>query len=167
MNPQITDDVVPALLLLSKLTFLSILDTNINMPGLRRLARTIYDDDRVIDIEIPTACEDYVDSQYLTIVPRTLMLHIRSFLILAMHTKYLLNPRPPLITNPQVCPQLSIAALQRNLAAHAQANPTVMAAGSKEEMIGRLQELLQMRKMDMLVRDMILGFEPDERDDGG
>lgn len=146
MNPQITDDVVPALLLLSKLTFLSILDTNINMPGLRRLARTIYDDDRVIDIEIPTACEDYVDT---------------------MHTKYLLNPRPPLITNPQVCPQLSIAALQRNLAAHAQANPTVMAAGSKEEMIGRLQELLQMRKMDMLVRDMILGFEPDERDDGG
>jgi tetrahydromethanopterin S-methyltransferase subunit B len=80
-----------------------------------------------------------------------------------MHTKYLLNPRPPLITNPGVCDQLSAAALQRNLAAHAQANPAVVATGSKEEMIVRLEALLQMRKMDMLVRDMILGLEPDGR----
>jgi hypothetical protein len=65
INPQITDDAVPALLLLYKLTFLSILDTSINMPGLRRLARTIYDEDRVIDIEIPIVCEQYVDSRHL------------------------------------------------------------------------------------------------------
>jgi hypothetical protein len=68
MNPQITDDAVPALLLLSKLTFLSILDTNINMPGLRRLARTIYDENLVIDIEIPTVCEIYVDSKYFILL---------------------------------------------------------------------------------------------------
>jgi hypothetical protein len=78
-----------------------------------------------------------------------------------MHTKYLLNPRPPLITNPQVCAQLSIAALQRNLASHAQVNPAVLAAGSKEEMVARLESLLERRKMDMLVRDMILGLEGD------
>jgi hypothetical protein len=82
-----------------------------------------------------------------------------------MHTKYLLNPRPPLIANPQVCAQLSTAALQRNLAAHSQANPAISAAGNKEEMITRLESLLEMRKMDMLVRDMILGSEPDGRDD--
>jgi hypothetical protein len=65
LNPLITDDAVPAFLLLHKLTFLSILDTAINMPGLRRLARTIHDEDRVIDIEIPTVCELYVDSKPL------------------------------------------------------------------------------------------------------
>ena len=81
--------------------------------------------------------------------------------ILGMHTKYLLNPCPPLIANPKVCAQLSVAALQRNLAAHAQANPAIMASGSKEEMIARLEVLLEMRKMDMLVRDMILGPDGD------
>jgi hypothetical protein len=81
-----------------------------------------------------------------------------------MHTKYLLNPQPPLIANPKVCAQLSTAALRRNLSAHAQANPVVLATGSKEEMIARLEALLEMRKMDMLVRDMILGSEPDVQD---
>jgi hypothetical protein len=83
-----------------------------------------------------------------------------------VHTKYLLNPRPPLITNPRVCAQLSVAALQRNLAAHARVNPALVVAGGKEEMIVRLEALLEMRKMDMLVRDMILGLEPDERGGG-
>jgi len=83
-----------------------------------------------------------------------------------MHTKYLLNPPPPLITNPAVCGQLSVAALQRNLAAHAQANTAAVTAGSKEEMIGRLETLLEMRKMDMLVRNMILGSECEGDGDG-
>jgi hypothetical protein len=80
-----------------------------------------------------------------------------------MHKRYLLNPCPPLITNPKVCAHLSLAALQRNLTAHAQANPAIMASGSKEEMIARLEALLETRKMDMLVRDMILGS--DDNDD--
>jgi hypothetical protein len=76
-----------------------------------------------------------------------------------MHTKYLLNPLPPLISNPQVCARLSAAALQRNLAAHAAENPSIMATGSKEQMVERLRTLLETRKMDMLVRGMILGSE--------
>jgi hypothetical protein len=81
INPKITDDAVPALLLLYKLTFLSIIDTSINMPGIRRLARTIYDDDRVIDIEIPIVCEQYVDSKHLqpSFFPLTLTPIVPSF----------------------------------------------------------------------------------------
>ncbi|KAG5651416.1 hypothetical protein H0H81_008724 [Sphagnurus paluster] len=138
-NPGITDDAVPPLLLLRKLSFLSILDTGIHMPGLRRLAKTIYDEDRVIDIEIPTACEDYVDGE--------------------IHKKYALDPRPPLITDPAVCRQLSTAALQRNLEAHAEINPAILAVGSKLEMAERLQGILEMRMADILVRDMILGVD--------
>ncbi|KAF5379663.1 hypothetical protein D9615_005779 [Tricholomella constricta] len=138
-NPGINDDAVPALLLLTKLSFLSILDTSIHMPGLRRLARTIYDEDRVIDIEIPTACENYVDPE--------------------MHKMYALDPRPPLITDPDVCAQLSTAALQRNLGAHAAKNSDIIAAGGKVEMVERLRGILEMRRADMLVRDMILGVD--------
>ncbi|GLB44753.1 putative MINDY deubiquitinase [Lyophyllum shimeji] len=139
-NPGIDDDAVPALLLLSKLSFLSILDTSIYMPGLRRLARTIYYEDRIIDIEIPSSCEEYVDD---------------------MHNKYALDPRPPLVTDPEVCALLSAAALQRNLAAHAAINPGIVAAGGKAEMAERLRALLEMRRMDLLVRDMFRGVEDD------
>jgi hypothetical protein len=68
-NPDINDDAIPAILLLSKLSFISILDTNIDMPGIRRLAKTIYDEDRIIDIEIPSACERYIDSQLASPYP--------------------------------------------------------------------------------------------------
>ncbi|KAF9460358.1 hypothetical protein BDZ94DRAFT_1170029, partial [Collybia nuda] len=142
-NPDINDDAIPAILLLSKLSFVSILDTNIGMPGIRRLARTIYEEDRIIDIEIPSVCERYIDH---------------------MHKKYLLYPLPPLIVNPKVCPHLSVAALQRNLAAHAMANSDIMAVGNKAEMAERLKNLLELRKADMLVKDMILGIDPDGED---
>lgn len=62
-NPLIDDNAVPALLLLCKLSYLSIIDTGIGMSGLRVLAGTIHEEDRVIDIEIPTVCEFYIDSE--------------------------------------------------------------------------------------------------------
>ena len=64
-----------------------------------------------------------------------------------------------MITNPDVCAQLSAAALQRNLAAHAVKNPDIIMVGSRVEMIERLRTLLEVRKMDMLVRSMIVGTE--------
>ncbi|KAF8896639.1 hypothetical protein BD779DRAFT_1433731, partial [Infundibulicybe gibba] len=138
-NPNIDDDAIPALLLLSKLSFLSLLDTSVGMVGLRRLARVIFDDGRIIDIEVPSVCEDYVNN---------------------IETKYLIDPLPPLITNPDVCVQLSIAALKRNLAAHAEKNPRILSAGTKAEMIERLYNILKTRRMDLLVRGMVQETEP-------
>ncbi|KAJ7464597.1 hypothetical protein FB451DRAFT_1561839 [Mycena latifolia] len=135
-NPHIDDDAVPAILLLSKLTFLTILDTSIDMPGLRRLAQTIFDDRRVIDIEIPSACDHYIDN---------------------MSAHYLVDPKPPLIDNVAVVPELSAAALKRNLAAHAERNAAVIAGGTKPEMVERLRRILETRQMDLLVREMIQG----------
>ncbi|KAJ7897412.1 hypothetical protein B0H13DRAFT_2337944 [Mycena leptocephala] len=138
-NPHIDDDAVPAILLLSKLSFLTILDTSIDMPGLRQLAQTIYDESRVIDIEIPSPASS------------TSTVH--------MAKNYLLNPVPPLIENPTVVPELSLAALKRNLAAHAACNPAIVAAGTKPELVDRLRTLLETRKADILVREMIQGGE--------
>jgi hypothetical protein len=56
-NRLITDDAAPALVLLGKLRFLSLLGTGLRMPGLRRFA--LYTPARVALI-IPAACEAYL-----------------------------------------------------------------------------------------------------------
>jgi hypothetical protein len=56
-NPRITNDVAPALVLLSKLRFLSLLGTGLHMLGLRRFA--LHTPARVALI-IPVACEAYL-----------------------------------------------------------------------------------------------------------
>ena len=61
-NPNIDNEAVPAIVLLSKLSFLSIFDTSIEMIGLRRLAETIFEDNRAVNVEIPIICEAYIDS---------------------------------------------------------------------------------------------------------
>jgi hypothetical protein len=62
VNPDVTSESVPAMLLLENLEFLSFLDTGVDMVGLRLIAKTIYEESRTIDIEIPYACETYIDS---------------------------------------------------------------------------------------------------------
>ncbi|KAK0472062.1 hypothetical protein IW261DRAFT_1509903 [Armillaria novae-zelandiae] len=133
-NPDIDNDAIPALLLLSRLSFLSIQDTSIDMPGLRRLAEVINHERRIIDVEIPGACEHYIDN---------------------LHEKYLLDIQPPLIHRASLCSQLSGAALKRNLLAHAMCNPTILAAGTKAEMKERLEGILKVREMDILVAAMV------------
>ncbi|KAJ7058613.1 hypothetical protein C8F01DRAFT_1255760 [Mycena amicta] len=49
-TPHIDDEAVSALIMLSKLSFLTILDS-INMPGLRRLSKVINDERRIIRIQ--------------------------------------------------------------------------------------------------------------------
>ncbi|KAL4264542.1 hypothetical protein AB1N83_005057 [Pleurotus pulmonarius] len=147
-NPAIDDDAVPALLVLTKLEYLCLVGTGVRMPGLRRFANVIWDDDRTIRIDCPADCEKYISR---------------------VHTKYLTCPAPPLIVAPEVCGQLSAGALKRNLAAHAIANPAIFAGGSKQEMVIRLRDILEMRRSDLLVRDLILGVEEDGEvdDDSG
>lgn len=78
-----------------------------------------------------------------------------------MHSKYLINPLPPLITSPDMCAQLSYPALQRNLAAHAEKNSLIVASGTEMEMGERLLAILKTRKLDLVVRDMLQGYDSD------
>jgi hypothetical protein len=68
-------------------------------------------------------------------------------------------PSPPLITNPSVADSLSIAALKRNLAAHATFNDSIVATGTKKEMMARLKAILLVRQMDLIVKEMLCGDE--------
>lgn len=76
--------------------------------------------------------------------------------------KYLLNPTPPLISDPALCTHLSAAALKRNLSAHAICNPAILAGGTKAEMKARLKEILETRAMDLRVRGMMWNVEDAE-----
>lgn len=73
-NPRIDDNAMYPVLSLIKLSYLSIVDTGIEMEGLRTLARMIYAEDRNIKIEIPTVCEFYVDSKHHSLLFLTSML---------------------------------------------------------------------------------------------
>ncbi|KIK68771.1 hypothetical protein GYMLUDRAFT_215616 [Collybiopsis luxurians FD-317 M1] len=151
-NPRITDDAVPALGLCinSRLRYLGLVGTSVAMPGLRRMAKLIQREQRIVDVEIPEECERYIDS-----IPNL----------------YLLHPQPPLITSPALCSKLSAAALQRNLEAHAEVtnkscfatgmktNPQkIFTGGTKEEMCERLKELLVRREVDLVVWGMVYGY---------
>ncbi|KAI0791197.1 hypothetical protein C8Q75DRAFT_732327 [Abortiporus biennis] len=133
-NASIDNDVVPALLILYKLRFISILGTNVEMSGLRKFAAKLYERNHTIDMEIPRPCEIYVDK---------------------MSKKYIIQPDPPLITDPDHTDLLSTSALKKNLAAHAHINSEIAIEGSKTEMRARLKELLELRKADLLVRAML------------
>ncbi|KAL0576087.1 hypothetical protein V5O48_005886 [Marasmius crinis-equi] len=161
-NPRVTDDAVPALILLSKLQFLSLVGTGIGMVGLRKLASVVDREKRVIDVEIPESCENYVAN-------------------LESSAQYLLQISPPLISVPSVCAQLSMGALKRNLEAHLavaaarapmidpqtqlrltgantfSSTTEITAFLTKEEMKRKLEDILRTREVDLLVRGMISG----------
>ena len=62
-NARIDDAAIPPVLLLSKLSFLSISDTCIGMDGLRLFFATLSREFRFITTEIPLSCEQYLDSE--------------------------------------------------------------------------------------------------------
>lgn len=63
MNPDIDNEAVPAILILHRLSFLSIQDTGIDMAGLRKIAEVVDQEKRVIRIRLPFACENYIQSK--------------------------------------------------------------------------------------------------------
>lgn len=74
---------------------------------------------------------------------------------IALHTQYLLSPLPPLITQPEVVSTLELAALKRNLSAHAAYNSAIRTTGSKSILCTELITLLERRRGDLAVREMV------------
>ena len=76
-------------------------------------------------------------------------------ILLGMPQQYLLHPEPPLVSDPGVICILSKAALSRNLEAHAAINPSITFTGPRDEMEERLRKILEVRKLDLAVREML------------
>lgn len=56
-----------------------------------------------------------------------------------------------------MCSHLTAAVLKRNLEAHAVFNPSILASGTRAEMLLRLTEILKVRQADLLVMGMLNG----------
>lgn len=60
-NPAIDDDAVIAFAMLRKLVYLAFAGTSVTMDGVRRLASSLGPRGTDVEIEIPDACEEYLD----------------------------------------------------------------------------------------------------------
>ena len=79
-----------------------------------------------------------------------------------MGSKYVLHPLAPLISDPNVVSNLNSTALEHNLAAHSQYNSSISVEGTQDEMVERLRTLLETRRADMLVRQVLWKEDEDE-----
>lgn len=153
-NVLINDDSMPALILLENLQFLSVFETGVLMPGLRKLAVAVKGGKHVMDIVIPTVCKDYINGELTTISHLFFMSRCISS---GIHEQYLLHPLPPLISDPDIVSTLSKTALSHNLTVHASVNSSIVSSGPREEMEVRLWKILDMRRQDLVVREMLVG----------
>ncbi|KIJ32498.1 hypothetical protein M422DRAFT_234044 [Sphaerobolus stellatus SS14] len=133
-NARITDHCVPSLCLMFNLKVLHFYGTNISMPGLRKLCKSIKDSNRSVLLDVPSEC-----NQYLT----------------HLHEQYQLYPVAPLIIDPAAVSSLSVNALKANLAGHAQFNPSIYLSGSRPELVNRLRGILARREGDLVVKEVL------------
>jgi hypothetical protein len=155
-NPLINDDAIPPLLALSRLQFVSLIDTNIQMPGLRRFALAIREGRRRVDFIMPHQCELYFRRAFSGLSD-----YIMTDRLAGLQFEYLLEIEPPLITHPHEVGTLTVVMLRKNLAAHAAVNGSIVAGGTKIEMTMRLRALLERREADLVVQDMLWTEEED------
>ncbi|KAI0636314.1 hypothetical protein C8Q77DRAFT_1192066 [Trametes polyzona] len=156
-NTTIDDDTVPALLRMRKLQFVSLVRTSVSMVGMRRLALASFraDDEECLQVDPPRAVEDYLDCEFPARLSCTSF--TANAYIPAIEGEYLMQPHPPLVVSPAAVSQLSVSALVRNLSAHAACNPRISAKGTKEELVDRLTQILQVREGDLAVQALLNG----------
>lgn len=127
------------------------------MSGLRKLTQTIIEEGRTPAVEIPESCEKYIDSAVHCYLRITMSEDISD-----LDKQYLRHPEPPLVVNPFACLMLSESALRCNLEAHASVNPSILASGTREEMVKRLMKILERRKLDQLVYSLFTELGDDD-----
>jgi len=79
-----------------------------------------------------------------------------------LHKLYLTYPSAPLITDPSRARTLSYAQLKSNLSAHADHNRSISMAGSKEDLVARLEGILKTRALDLAVLEKFGNHAPKE-----
>jgi len=105
------------------------------------MAAAITEENRIVDMEIPACFNEYIDN---------------------IHSRYIVFPTAPLTMDPDACESLTDEALRRNLAAHAEVNPDIVATGTRKEMVERLRALLELRRQDLVVSELVIGEEDDD-----
>ena len=128
------------------------------MPGLRRLCAAIAQRPYAVELEVPRKCEIYIDSKIVILLygAHALTQDVE------MGSKYVLHPEAPLISDPNAVSNLTSTTLKHNLVAHSQYNSSISVEGTQDEMVERLRTLLETRRADMLVRQVLWKEDEDE-----
>ena len=160
-NPRVNDHVVTSLLLLSKLSRLSLVDTGVSLQGLRHFAISVDGAGQAYPrVHISPEWINYFSSEHHD---RTLI-GISPFFLKAcflenagLEKHYQLEVGPPLIDHPSQCRRLSLAALKINLSLQAKCDPALLERATKAELATRLEDFLLVRRADMLLREFVFG----------
>ncbi|KAF9648954.1 hypothetical protein BDM02DRAFT_3095551, partial [Thelephora ganbajun] len=134
-NPRVNDDVVTPLLMLSKLSRLSLVDTGVSLQGLRRFAVSV-------DGAVQAYPRIHVSPEWINYLRKN---------------SYQLEVRPPLIDDPSHCRRLSLAVLKINLSLHTRYDMASLETATKTELAFRLEEFLLIRRADILLREFVFG----------
>jgi hypothetical protein len=160
-NPRVNDHVVTPLLMLSKLSRLSLVDTGVSLQGLRRFAVSVDGAGQAYPrVHVSPEWVNYLGGEYRD---RT-RIGCLSFFLKAcfvesagLEKHYQLEVRPPLIDDPSQCRRLSLAALKVNLSLQARCDTASLETATKAELATRLGGFLLVRRADMLLREFVFG----------
>lgn len=163
---------ITPLLMLSKLSRLSVVDTGVSIQGLRRFAVSVDGVGRVYPrIHISPEWINYLRSKRRD--PDQIGLFFCSepaFPInVGLEETYQLEVQPPLIEDPSQCRWLSLTALKINLSLHAKWDAVLLGSATRAELASRLEDFLLIRRADILLREFVfgVGMGMDVDDDSG
>ena len=164
-NHRVNDDVVVPLLVLSKLSRFSLVDTGVSLQGLRHFAVSVDGAGQTYPrVHVSPEWINYLSSEYhdRTQIGRFSLFLKACFLENAgLEDHYPLEVGPPLIDDPSQCRRLSLAALKINLSLQAKCDATSLEAATKGELATRLEDFLLARRADMLLREFVFGVGRD------
>ena len=162
-NPRVNDDVVTPLLMLSKLSRLSLVDTGVSIQGLRRFAVSVDGAGQAYPrVHVSPEWLNYLSSKH----------HARIGLFFSFFSTrvsgnadlekyYQLRVRPPLIDDPSQSKRLSLGALKINLSLQAKCDAASVETATRTELATRLENFLLIRRADILLREFVFGADGD------
>ena len=159
-NPRVDDDVITPLLMLSKLSRLSVVDTGVSIQGLRRFAVSVDGAGQAHPrIHVSREWIDYLRSKHRD--PNRIGPFFCSDRVFSanagLEETYQSEVRPPLIEDPSQCRRLSLTALKINLSLHTKCDVALLETATKPELTSRLEEFLLIRCADFLLREFVFG----------
>jgi hypothetical protein len=171
-NPRVDDDVITPLLMLSKLSRLSVVDTGVSIQGLRRFAVSVDGAGRACPrIHVSPEWINYLRSKHrdLNQIERFFCSERMFSIYTGLEETYQSEVRSPLIEDPLQCRRLSFTALKINLSLHAKYDAALLETATRAELASRLEHFLLVRRADKLLREFVFGVGEgmDVDDDSG
>jgi hypothetical protein len=163
----VDDDVVAPLLMLNKLSRLSLVDTGVSLHGLRRFAVSVDGAGQAYPrIHVSHEWVNYLKSKHRGHNQFFFPSEYGFFGNAGLEETYQLEVRSPVIDDPSQCMRLSVAALKNRLSLYARCDAVSLETATRAELASRLEDFLLTRRADILLREFVFGAGGDMDVDG-